>query len=88
MFGVNQKRLLEGLENIRERICCYIGPICDCKYGIKKMKPGPIEHFKWPRGERTGCPEIKMAMCLLSELNEDEFNSLCLKSGIVVDEVF
>ena len=86
MFGVNQKRLLSGLENIRGRICCYFGDTCDCKYGIGKMQ-SPAQKFEMPRGEQTGGPEVRMAMELLSALSEEEFNSLCLKAGVIVDEI-
>jgi hypothetical protein len=53
MFGVQDDALIEGLETIRKRLCCYAGPTCDCKFGASG------------KGEETGCPEIRQAITLL-----------------------
>jgi hypothetical protein len=62
IFGVERDELLAGLERIRLRLCCYMGPSCDCKYGATG------------KGEQTGCPEIREAMVLVAE----EFDKLTL----------
>jgi len=80
MFGVEQSELLEGLENLRSSICGYAGSTCDCKYGIEKRDPLKPNKY-W--GEDTGCPEVRQAMEMLKALNEEEFNELCLKSGMM-----
>lgn len=62
IFGVDKDELLAGLELIRQRLCCYGGPTCDCKYGASG------------KGEQTGCPELREAMVLVAE----EFDKLTI----------
>ncbi len=68
MFTKNQ--LIESLEVIRRSICSYMGFHCDCKYGIDEKA------LRSHVGERTGCPELRFTMDLLTELIEDEFDEL------------
>lgn len=57
MFGIEDDRLIEGLEALRDRLCCYMGDTCDCKYGINaETRSG---------SEQTGCPEIRLAITYL-----------------------
>lgn len=58
MFGVNDERLIEGLEAIRKRLCVYPGPTCDCKFGASG------------KGEQTGCPEVRQAIEYLKGQHE------------------
>jgi hypothetical protein len=51
-------KLIENLEKMRKKACCY-GPdakVCDCKYGASN------------EGEETGCPELRCAIEYLREL--------------------
>lgn len=84
MFGTDQKDLLEGLENLRSNICGYAGPTCDCKYGIEKVDQFAIKKYY---GEDIGCPEVRQAMEMLKALTNDEFNDLCLKSGMMRSDI-
>lgn len=87
MFGVSQRELIEGLEKTRKGVCAYMSTTCDCKYGGPEINDyiGGINHRK--SGEQTGCPEIRMAIAMLSNLSPDEFRDLAMKSGIMdIDE--
>lgn len=54
MFRLAQAELLNNLEDLRKRLCPYVGGTsCDCKYGASG------------KGEQTGCPELRAAMELL-----------------------
>jgi hypothetical protein len=76
MFGVNKEDLLKGIEVVRRQRCCYSQPdFCDCKY----RPANPPDH-----GENTGCPELRMAYKLISAMTPDEFNTLCVKAGILI----
>lgn len=74
MFGVPKERLIEGLEKHRLKICCYMGPMCDCKYGANDIKYS---------GEQTGCPEIRMAIKLIDGMSDRQFRKICKKQGII-----
>jgi hypothetical protein len=87
MFGVSKKELLEGIANLRKRICLYDCPTCDCKYGhqwpedhVEQLK----QRFKvYADSEQTGCPELRQAYALLNALTEEEFDNLCRKTYIL-----
>jgi len=53
MFGIEKKELLKNLENLRKLVCCYAGPTCDCKYGIKYVERPTHEDFKDNPGEAS-----------------------------------
>lgn len=79
MFGIEKERLVESLEIIRKRLCCYSPEsiICDCKYLRDDEKyPDPI-------GENTGCCEVRMAMHLIKAMTQEEFETLCKRGYII-----
>jgi len=86
MFGIEKKELEENLENLRKNICCYMGPTCDCKYGVEdRAKKDEIlcASFVPYGGEHTGCPELRMVLRLLSVISEEDFNDYCAKARII-----
>jgi hypothetical protein len=76
VFGIKRKKLINNIENIRKRLCCYMGPRCDCKYGGTGQ------------GESTGCPELYMVLNLLTVMTEKQFKDLCNKAKIIMSEEF
>lgn len=70
-YGITQKHLLQNLEKIRERLCVYTGPPCDCKFGDEEDEPsmGRSERF-------SGCAEIHQAIAMLKNLTTREFELL------------
>jgi hypothetical protein len=82
MFGINQKRLIENLEKLRRRCCCYMtiddDSPCDCKYD-------PSEDTKVPFPiENNGCPEIRLVIKLLENMSDGEYHKFCKKGDIVL----
>lgn len=59
MFGIEDSRLIENLERMRQQRCGYgstlegEGARCDCKFGASG------------KGEQTGCPELRQAIFLI-----------------------
>jgi hypothetical protein len=90
MFGVSKEELLQGMENLRKRICHYDGPTCDCKYG-HQWPEDTLEQLRQrlnistdSDSEQTGCPELRQAYALLNALTEEEFDNLCRKTYILI----
>lgn len=85
MFMVDKGKLLEGLAGARQRSCCYVGPTCDCKYGIREKEMSPIDFMYKDLGEKTGCPEIRQAHAILSEMTDNEYETILKRyhEGIV-----
>ena len=77
MFGIEKELLLKNLEKLRKNHCCYMGDVCDCKYLIENKND-----FDKGTGEITGCPELRMAINMLSTLSEKEFTELAKKAKI------
>jgi hypothetical protein len=64
MIIIERKELIENIEKIRENLCSYFGSSCDCKYGANN------------KSEQTGCPELRMVLELLKNMNDEEFFKL------------
>ena len=73
MFIRSKQEIIEGLENLRKAICGYgpNAPTCDCKYGGSR-----IAH-----SEQTGCPEVRVAIGVLTQLSDIEYYNTCRKFG-------
>lgn len=62
----DQKEAIEFMKFMRKnRICSYIGDICDCKFGIEE------EAYNKFGGEKTGCPEMYQLISILEHISED-----------------
>ena len=66
MFDINdQEQALEFLNFMRKnRICTYVGNICDCKFGIER------EAYNKFGGEKTGCPEMYQLITILEHISD------------------
>jgi len=60
-----KEEIIKALENIRKIRCCYAGDRCDCKFGAHEA-----DNIK---NEVTGCPELRMAIGVLTHMNEGEW---------------
>ena len=70
MFGIEKEKLVEGLKNVRKRLCAYYGDRgCDCKFGATK-------DAKWGSETGSGCPEVSQAYKLIEAMTQDEFNEI------------
>jgi hypothetical protein len=58
IFGLSDEELIENLEALRKKLCCYIGETCDCKFMSLNGQP----HMT---SETTGCCEIRQAIELI-----------------------
>ena len=79
MFTRTQLKLMHSLDKIRQSVCCYAGPTCDCKYLGEKTE---IEEIG--RGEQTGCCEIRMMEAILGSMTKEEFTILMQRAGMAV----
>lgn len=61
--------LVGVIMRMREVSCCYLGPPCDCKYGMERDTPA--DHLR-PYGETTGCCELAEAAQILARMTEGE----------------
>lgn len=80
-FRPTKEEVVQGLETLRERICCYVGTRCDCKYLTPDcdMRRG---------SEQTGCCEVRAA---IEFLNKNPFFSQarqCIICGVIVSDNF
>lgn len=66
---IKKDELIQRMERIRKRICCYTGQPCDCKFGAKMDS-----------GEQGGCPEIMYVMELLQLMTDREYAMLLKRS--------
>lgn len=82
MFGIEQDKLVKNLKILQQRICSCIGDTCDCKYDISDQKEDLEKRI--PHGEKTGCPEVRQAIEILSVMPEDTFNKLCSAANYMV----
>lgn len=72
LYCSQKKQIIEVLEKLRKhKVCAYVGDRCDCKFGGEGLGPN-----KWNSGESNGCPELRQAIEILSELTDDEYNKL------------
>lgn len=53
---------IDTLEAIRSRLCPYLGPTCDCKYGMAMTG----------YDEQTGCPELRSVITMLQKRLETQ----------------
>ena len=75
-ISVNKKQLLHTLKQLQGFHCCYSidgGPtsFCDCKYGGKHL-----DGRTRSGGEDTGCPELRVAEYIISQLTDEEYDKL------------
>ena len=79
MFVKDRESLINVLHIIQRQHCSYdmmsIGvadapepSMCDCKYGYVAEQKG--------RGEKTGCPELRCAVELLTLMTDDEYDTI------------
>lgn len=79
MFVKDRESVKNVLHIIQRQHCSYdmmsVGAIsaeppsmCDCKYGYVAERKG--------RGEKTGCPELRCVVELLSLMTDDEYNTI------------
>lgn len=73
-FGIEQDRIVKGLLAIRKKLCCYMGPPCDCKYGY--------DPDDTPYSEQTGCPEIALAASIISRMTPEEYTTFMERKPI------
>lgn len=65
----NRQELIEKVEKIRESLCNYMEPLCDCKYGAGSVgKPY--------NGEDSGCPELYDVLEILKTMTDEEYKNL------------
>jgi hypothetical protein len=79
MFGVEKRRLVEGLEEVRRALCCYAPgstTVCDCKFGA--------EHVGDKAREQSGCPELRQATHILKAIPNWLYRLLCIRAKILV----
>lgn len=78
-----RKKIIKAVKIIREAICCYNGPPCDCKYGLDDDKVN-YDRLNKPilpnNSEKTGCPELYTVLLLLNNINDDEFEEILSRS--------
>jgi len=75
---INKEDVLKYLEYIRtQRLCCYHGNICDCKYGYDyetSLTEGSYTTmFEKGHSEVTGCPEMREVIALLQHIPDEAF---------------
>lgn len=61
----DQNKTLEFLEKVREHLCVYRGPLCDCKFGATNIG-GHSE-------DGPGCPEMRFVIALVRALTPYEY---------------
>lgn len=84
MFGIDKKKLIQGLQSLQKHQCAYHGPVCDCKYGVQD----PQEHHVNPKNqllltEQNGCPELRLVAKILLAMSDEDFYDLCRKANVV-----
>jgi hypothetical protein len=91
MFYKERETTMNTLEALRGDLCCYMGPICDCKYGYKAADKLGSFHPGWSmdRGEQTGCPELRTAIALLNLMTDEEYETIMkrLPKNVSLDEI-
>ena len=70
IFYIDRSELLKNLLAMREGLCAYSGPPCDCKYGATKDTVGKMSE----RG--SGCPEIANACMVLARMTDEEYKEI------------
>jgi len=80
MFVLKKDQLLESITRFQRSVCCYgwfiedetaPPPMCDCKYGAMRLSPAS--------GEKTGCPELRCIVELLSGLTDKQYSEIMIK---------
>lgn len=87
MFIRGRSEILKVVSDIQRSHCCYdMGfsekppSFCDCKYGFS------LEYHKKGRlGEQTGCPELRCVAALLSNMTDEEYDSIMSRDANNID---
>ena len=59
------RSLIDALETARKEVCIYMGPTCDCKWGLippddpAEVVPLAALNCRHNHCEHTGCPELR-----------------------------
>ena len=70
----NRQNIVDGLKGARQKCCGYMGDFCDCKYGVRESEK-PINPL-FDHSEQTGCPELRTAIMILSEMTDEEYEAI------------
>ena len=73
---VGRETVLEGLKRIRRKLCVYVGRTCDCKFGAQDVMDRTSEH--------SGCPEVAVAIALLSAMSNVEYQRLSRRHDRII----
>lgn len=82
MFGITQDQLISSLKRIREKLCAYCAPPCDCKFMRDKD-----ERICSGSESGSGCPEIYEALELIQAMTPEEFNTIRRRAKITISEL-
>jgi len=87
MFTTGRKRMIEGLERLRRVQCVYTisghppetdPEICDCKFGFCDI---PRDQPLVIGDERSCCPELRQAIMILSEMTNEEYETITTRAN-------
>jgi hypothetical protein len=76
---MKKEKLIESLKKVKQSVCCYnqrYQGFCDCKYITDQTS----EQIKSPSTENTGCCEISIAIHVLSNMNDKNYEILTKES--------
>lgn len=69
----NKDKVVEALRSVQKRICTYGNEeFCDCKYGH-----GFGNTYRG--GEQNGCPEVRVAIHILSVMSKKDYRKYLVK---------
>lgn len=79
---MTREMFIAALESIRRVMCTYANPRnCDCKYGAHHGIELHARGSTIPRGEVTGCCELREMVDLLLHVTDNQFNELVSKGN-------
>jgi len=79
---MTREMLIAALESVRRVMCTYANPRnCDCKYGAHHGIELYARGSTIPRGEVTGCCELREVVDLLLYITDEQFNGLVCKAN-------
>lgn len=70
MFYGKKEQVAKALSAMQKKVCCYVGEVCDCKYGFT----GEVGY-----GEQTCCPELRTVVELLIKMTEEEYETILMR---------
>lgn len=78
MFYGTRELVKNTITKLRDELCCYFGPTCDCKYGYEggwgiPKEPTNKKKRGWVASEKTACPELRCVMALLENITDEEY---------------